>query len=330
MPLLRDESNNAGIKLRSDRYRNGNNFRATKKSSNEVEKSLSSSTRLNVGQRSEAMRAGLLSTCANPDCRSGWLHFWRKRSAPIFEGGWSCSASCTLASIDAAIFREMAGKSAVSATHRHRVPLGLVMLEQGWITAQQLRLALDAQRVSGQGLLGKWLVREHGVPEQKVTRALSLQWSCPVLQLEHHDPEAMSSVLPRLFVEAFGVLPLRIAAGRILYLGFESRPDPVVTLAAERMLGIQVEAGLVRSSLFKPTHDRLMKAKFPATGLIEVSANSQITRILTKAVERTRPVESRLVRVHDCLWLRMWKRLPVSQPSQSADVEDMICSLPSN
>ena len=38
---------------------------------------------------------GLFTSCANPACASGWLKFWRSRSAPVFEGGWSCSPACT-------------------------------------------------------------------------------------------------------------------------------------------------------------------------------------------------------------------------------------------
>ncbi len=135
-------------------------------------------------------------------------------------------------------------------SHRHRIPLGLVMLEQGWITSGQLRQALDAQRVAGAGRLGHWLVRQQGVSEQLVTRALGLQWSCPVLPLEFHDAEALTVLVPRLFVDAFGALPLRVAAGRLLYLGFEDRLDPVVALAVERMSGLRVESGLVQESLF--------------------------------------------------------------------------------
>ena len=40
-----------------------------------------------------------------------------------------------------------------------------------------------------------------------MTRALGLQWSCPVLPLEFHDPESLSPVMPRLFVDAFGAFP---------------------------------------------------------------------------------------------------------------------------
>jgi hypothetical protein len=41
--------------------------------------------------------------------------------------------------------------------------------------------------------------------------------------------------------------------------------------------------------------------------LIEASSEPALVQALAKAIERARPVESRLVRVHDCLWLRMWR-----------------------
>ncbi len=58
-------------------------------------------------------------------------------------------------------------------------------------------------------------------------------------------------------------LPLRVAAGRILYLGFEDRLDPALALAVERMTGLRVESGLVRESLFRPAHARMLEARFP-------------------------------------------------------------------
>lgn len=274
---------------------------------------------------------GLLSTCANPRCASGWLHLWRSRSGPIFEGGWSCSASCTAARIEAAVRREMEGRSlgetSNSSQHRHRIPLGLVMLEQGWVTSEQLRKAMDAQRAAGVGRLGDWLVTSQGVPEPLVTRALSLQWNCPVLNLDRHEPEKMAAALPRLFVEAFAALPLRVAAGSILYCGFEDRLDPVLTLATERMCGLRVEPGVVRGSLFQEAHERLLNATFPSAELISTLSDAPLVRALTKAVERVRPVESKVIRVHDCLWLRMWSRPQSGALPENSGVEDVIVSL---
>jgi hypothetical protein len=272
-------------------------------------------------------RPGLFETCANPGCGSGWLHLWRSRSAPVFEQGWSCSSECTRARIAEAVRRELDGRVNAQVGHRHRIPLGLVMLEQGWITSGQLRQALDAQRVAGGGRLGNWLVRHQGVSEQLVTRALGLQWSCPVLPVEYHDAESLAALVPRLFVDAFGALPLRVAAGKLIYMGFEDRLDTVLALAVERMTGLRVECGLVQGTHFRVAHTRALNAGYPPAQLIEAGSEPAVVHALASAIERARPVESRLTRVHDCLWLRMWRR-PQRGPLPDRDaVQDLICSV---
>ena len=174
---------------------------------------------------------------------------------------------------------------------------------------QALREArLEAQRAAQGGRLGHWLVRQQGVSEELVTRALGLQWSSPVLGVEFHDAAALAPLLPRFFIDAFGALPLRVAAGRLLYLGFEERLDPVVSLSVERMTGLRVESGLVQGSHFRAAHTRMLSAAYPPVRLVEVASEPVLVDLLSRAVERARPVEARLVRVHDCLWLRMWRR----------------------
>jgi hypothetical protein len=279
------------------------------------------------GEARSRARSALFTTCANPSCGSGWLHLWRSRQAPVFEEGWNCSAACTAARVGAAVRRELDGRGLVAESHQHRIPLGLVMLEQGWITSGQLRQALDAQRTAKAGRLGHWLVRQQGASEQLVTRALGLQWSCPVLPLEYYDAESLSVLVPRLFVDAFGALPLRMATGRLLYLGFEDRLDPIVALAVERMSGLRVESGLVQESLFGPAHARMLSAKFPAVELMEAVSESAAAHALANSIEKARPVESRLVRVHDCLWLRMWRRPQNGPMPERGSIQDLICSI---
>jgi hypothetical protein len=277
---------------------------------------------------SSARRGGLLETCSNPACVSGWLHLWRSRTTPIVEGGWTCSPACTAERLKAAVARELDGRGTAVERHRHRIPLGLLMLEQGWITAGQLRGALQGQRQNRAGKLGHWLVARQGVSEQMVTRALSLQWSCPVLPLETHDPEGLAPLLPRLFVDAFRALPLRIAAGKLLYLGFADRLDPVLALALERISGLRVESGLVQESLFQPAHSRMLQASFPGVELLEAASVPALVFALVRRVEQFRPVESRLVRIHDCLWLRMWSRQQTGPLPDPSSLQDVICTLP--
>jgi hypothetical protein len=272
-------------------------------------------------------RGGLFESCANPDCGSGWLHLWRSRQAPVFEGGWTCSAACTAARLGWAVRRELEGRGKGLESHRHRIPLGLMMLEQGWISTCQLRAAVEAQRMTGGRRLGYWLVNRGGVSERLVTRALGLQWSCPVLGVEFHDAEALAVLLPRLFVDGFGALPLRVAAGKLVYLGFEDRLDPVVALGIERMSGLRVESGLVEESLFGPARARLLGAKFPPVELIEAASEPALVHALARAIERARPVESRLVRMHGCLWLRMWREAPSGPLPERGSIQDLIGSI---
>jgi hypothetical protein len=201
------------------------------------------------------------------------------------------------------------------------------MLERGWITRDQLRRALDAQRTAGSGRLGHWLMTQRSASEELVTRALGLQWSCPVLQHESHEYSALTAAMPRLFVDAYGALPLRLAAGKVLYLGFEESLDAVLALSVERMLGLRVESGIVPESLFRPAHRRMLDARFPSVELVEAVSLPAAAHALAKSVERARPAASRLVRVHDCLWLRLWLRPKVGPLSETSSVEDVICSI---
>jgi Type II secretion system (T2SS), protein E, N-terminal domain len=278
-------------------------------------------------QGSPAGRSGLLEPCANSGCGSGWLHLWRSRSVPVFEGGWNCSPACTEERLRAAVRRELEGRTGSAPAYRHRLPLGLLMMEKGWITSAQLKRALEAQKAAGAGRLGQYLVRQQAASEQLITRALSLQWSCPVLSAAFQDRETLAALLPRLFIDAFGALPLRMAAGKILYLGFEERLDAVLALALERMSGLRVESGLVHSSEFGPAQERMLGAGFPPVQLLEAVSEPALVKALARAVERTRPVESRLVRVHDCLWLRMWKKTPSGPVGDIHAVEDVIGSI---
>jgi hypothetical protein len=229
--------------------------------------------------------------------------------------------------LKAAVARELEGRGTAVERHRHRVPLGLLMLEQGWISGEQLRRALASQREHGSGRLGRWLVAQEGVDERLVTRALGLQWSCPVLPFESHDPEGLAPLLPRLFLDAFGALPLRIAAGKLAYLGFEDRLDPVLALALERISGLRVESGLVQGSLFEPAHARMLRSSFPPVELLEAASEPALVTALTRRIERLRPVDSRLVRVHDCLWLRLWIREQRGPLPDASSIQDVICTI---
>jgi hypothetical protein len=278
--------------------------------------------------------SALLPQCGNVKCRSGWIKLWRSRQSPVLEGKWACSLACMREIVRTAVLREAGeANSLVShkAAHQHRVPLGLVLLSRGVITQEQLRKALEAQRNAGRGRLGEWLIRQKAADEEQVTRALSAQWNCPVLSGAPHDPALMASAFPRLLIDSASAVPLRVAGRELLYVAFEDKIDRCLVLAVEQMLGLKVEAGVLRESDFRQVQQDALRASFPKTRLLETASMRGLVHAITLMIEERKAVRSQIVRIHDYYWLRIWRNPPVTGDREVLpaveDIEDLVCSV---
>jgi len=180
------------------------------------------------------------------------------------------------------------------------------MLAQGWITQAQLRQALEAQRQNGTGRIGEWLIAECGLEAEQITRGLSMQWSCPALSADGFSPDSMAFVMPGIFVEKFGMLPLRIAGARILYLAFENGLDASAALAVEQMTGLKCESGILNEVQFAAAQSGLLRCGGVELKVEEASDVDALAGRITAIVEQKQPVASRLVRLHQYYWLRLW------------------------
>jgi hypothetical protein len=245
-------------------------------------------------------------TCANLECTSSWVAPWRSRRRPIFEDQWGCSGRCVLNFVRAAVRREASKYTGdLSAPHRHRVPLGLLLLAQGWITHSQLQYALDLQRHNG-GRIGEILAAECGLEAEKVTRGLSLQWGSPVLDSHGFSADEMALVMPGILIDQLGMLPVRVAGARILYIGFEDHLDASIALALEQMTGLKVESGLMRTQEYVSARALLqMKSGIEVKQEFFREHDAMAARI-TAVLEQKQPVESRLARMGRFYWLRLW------------------------
>jgi hypothetical protein len=269
-------------------------------------------------------------SCGNAECTSAWTMPWRNRRRPIFEAQWGCSGRCVLAMVRTAVRRELGdGVTSSPAPHRHRIPLGLLMLAQGWITHPQLQKALAAQRESGTGRIGEWLMRECGLEAEQIVRGLGMQWGCPVLTTEGLSPEAMALVMPKVFIEKFGLLPLRVAGSRMLYLGFADRLDASAAFAIEQMTELKVESGVVEGAQFEAGRSRVLACEGVDVKLESVEDKDAMAARITAILEQKQPIASRLVRVHQYYWLRMWLESGTlgkagSLPVTSEDMKDHV------
>ncbi len=246
--------------------------------------------------------------CGAPGCTSGWMKPWRNRQRPVFEDNWGCSSRCLHAMVSGAVQREMgeSGSGHAEEPHRHRVPLGLVLLAQGWITHPQLQAALAAQRSSGEGRIGEWLTRTSGLPEERIARGLGVQWNCPVLSLQGFSPRSMALVMPKRFVAEFGLTPVRAAGSTILYVAFQERLKAAAALGLEQMCGLKVESGLLTATQMDSARTRLLGADSVPVRMRQVADADGLTNSLVKLLEHKQPVGARLVRIHQYCWVRIW------------------------
>jgi hypothetical protein len=127
-----------------------------------------------------------------------------------------------------------------------------------------------------------------------------------VLTTEGFSPETMALVVPKVFAEKFGLLPLRVAGGRILYLGFEERLDASVAFAMEKMTDLKVESGLVVGAQFQAARSRMLECDGVEMKLETVANKDALAARMTAILEHKQPVASRLVRVHQYYWMRVW------------------------
>ena len=270
--------------------------------------------------------------CGNPECSMAWAKPWKSRRRPIFEDQWGCGAKCLQTLIRSAVRREVGegvNSFAAAVPHRHRVPLGLVMLAQGWITHPQLRKALDEQRAAGGGKIGDWLQQGCGLSPETVTRGLSVQWSCPVLGIEGFAPKAMALVMPRVLIEEYAMLPLRLPRSRALHVAFEDRLDASASFSLQQMTGLKVESGLLPAAEFAAARERLLECSFVPAVREQMRDSEQMTTRIGELLEERQPVAARLVRVHEHFWLRTWLEMGAqggagTVPTSTEDVFDTL------
>jgi hypothetical protein len=209
------------------------------------------------------------------------------------------------------------------------MPIGLLMLSRRWITEQQLGVALSSQRRVGYGRLGEWLIAGGATDELRVAGAIAAQWGIPLLQSEEQS-RAATILLPRLLVEAYAVVPMRISGG-ILYLAIDQRVDPCLNLAIEKMTGLSVEPVAMSGRAFRRARQEFVDSAHPPVRHFQAASLRGLrdTVLAVAAEKQTR--NFRLVRVHEYFWLRVERELemrPQDLRSDGGGVEDCIFTYP--
>ena len=149
-----------------------------------------------------------------------------------------------------------------------KVRLGEILLQQGLLTEQQLKLALDEQRKSGRKL-GRVFVDKGFVSEEQISTALAKQLQVPYVNLKHFPlkPE-VAMRLPETQARRFRAMVLEDADAFYRV----AMADPTDLFAFDeiaRVLKRDIQLAVVTESLLLQTIDRVYRRTEQISGLAQ-------------------------------------------------------------
>jgi hypothetical protein len=234
---------------------------------------------------------------------------WRSRlrfQGVWFANSWYCTADC-LERAAVRAFTRLRVPAALRRGVTHRLPLGLLMLSRGLVSHAQLQAALEAQRQTGEGRIGDWLIRLGFVGEQDVTRTLAQQWSCPRVNMTSPVPARVVQMLPWTLVEYYRMLPVHyVERRRALHVAFAGPPEYAVLYAAEQMLDCHTEACVVTGPALEAQLRRARQLPRTAEVSFEtVTEAAEMARVVRSYVLRLGVTEVRLASCGEHAWVRL-------------------------
>jgi MSHA biogenesis protein MshE len=147
-----------------------------------------------------------------------------------------------------------------------KIRLGDLLIQQGLLTDEQLKLALAEQKRTGRKL-GRIFVESGYVTEEGISKALARQLQSPFIDLKGFVPKPdLIKLLPEAQARRFRVLILDEMAGRLL-TGFADPTDLTAYDEVSRITHREIEMAVVMESQLLGLVDRVYRRTEEITGL---------------------------------------------------------------
>ncbi len=149
-----------------------------------------------------------------------------------------------------------------------KIRLGDLLIQQGLLTDEQLKFALDEQRRSGRKL-GRIVVESAFVTEEAISQALARQLQATYVDLKQFNPrQELIALLPEAQARRFRVVVLDEVDGR-LRVGFVDPTDLQAYDELIRLLRRDIELAVVAESQLLSLIDRVYRRTEEISGLAQ-------------------------------------------------------------
>jgi hypothetical protein len=256
------------------------------------------------------LRAGQ-PVCANHNCEHR-LPLWNgvigRVQGVLTNTGWFCGPDCFERTLTEQLFSYLRREPAPEPTALHRMPIGLLLLERGEITSQQLQESLLLHKASGLRM-GDCIRRITGAPESLITTAVATQWSCPVFPLPSID-SSLARMIPLALLERYHMLPVHLGHfGKKMYIGFAQGIDYSALYGIEQLMDCETKPCTIASSAWNEIVEQRQRGQVWDDVVIESRASApeiaHMTRSYAQQIEAT---QIRYALVGDYIWVRILGR----------------------
>ncbi len=246
-------------------------------------------------------------TCANPACKTQSLvQAVSKRYTGIrLYEQWFCGAECFEKGARQKVLELLSDRNTPERPAAMRMPLGLLLVSREVLTDEQLKTALDQQRLTGANL-GE-VVQELGFATQRqVTAAVAAQWACSVFTLGDR-PLPAEIHIPACLLQMYEMLPVHFSeVGRKLMVGFVTRVQHHILYAIEQMTNCATTPCFIPANEYHKHIQPLMVAAVENEIVFDgVNNVAEIAKLVRNYVNQTGAEQTRFGMCREHLWVRI-------------------------
>ena len=254
--------------------------------------------------------------CSNPLCDQR-ESLWRPWLQPVVRRGvfwdrqWYCSPECLQEAVLPIIQRFWEG-STQEPPDVKKSRLGVILVEKGIITQDQLDLALEKQVQEG-GSTGEWLIRLGLISSRDLTATLSQQLGFP--WIDEIKPDLSGNLLdriPKRLYSAFRMLPVEFneTTGSLVIVTAANNPVALLHML-RKMLACPVHAFLASDESLQGILEECLQSHQDSTSELVLCPIGSPEQILEEVVSRAQSFDARELRIEwlgGALWCRYVRR----------------------
>jgi hypothetical protein len=218
---------------------------------------------------------------------------------------WFCTPECFESFLHNTITAAISTQQLNEPSKTRRMPLGLLLVQRGVISSDQLTMARAKQQVDGINLGSAVQVLGFATGEQ-VTAAVAAQWSCPVFSLGGRSLSLPVRV-PKRILEQYEMLPVHyVEADKRLMVGFVSGVQYQILSTIESITGCDALPCFITARDFQRHLQTIQPSPENEIIFDRPMATPEIVRLGRNYVSQLGAKATRLGMCRDYLWIRLW------------------------